>query len=51
MFGFVSSNIDTHHINASGLALDILEKPYALGKIDKEEYEEKKRTLTDTKNQ
>ena len=51
MFGFGSSNIDTHHINSSGSALDILEKPYALGQIDIEEYEERIRTLTDTKNQ
>ena len=51
MFGFGSNNIDTRHIKASGSALDILEKPYTLDQIDIEVYEERIRTLTDTKNQ
>ena len=39
------------HLSVCGLLVDILEKPYTLGQIEKEEYEERKRTLTDTKNQ
>ena len=50
MCGFGSRNTDTHHINSSDSALNILEKRYALGQIDKEEYEKRKRTLTDAKN-
>jgi uncharacterized membrane protein len=46
MCGFNSRDTDGHHINDSDSATDILDKRYAFGKINKEEYEEKKRTLT-----
>jgi len=46
MCGFRSRDTDGQQISASDTALNILEKRYASGEIDKEEYEEKKHTLT-----
>lgn len=45
MCGFGSRQKDWHLISASDSATDILDKRYASGDIDKEEYEDKKRTL------
>jgi hypothetical protein len=46
MSGFGSREKGRHHISISDSATEILDKRYASGEIDKEEYEEKKRTLT-----
>ena len=46
MCGFGSRYKDGFNISTSDSAMDILDKQYAAGHIEKEEYEEKKRTLT-----
>ena len=48
MCGFGSHDEDNPHKNASDSAMDILDKRYALGEIDSEEYAVKKRILTST---
>ena len=48
MCGFGSHDEDDHRKNASDSAMDILDKRYAIGEIDKEEYAEKKRILART---
>ena len=45
MCGFGSRVSGHHRFNTSDSALDILDKMYAMGKIGKEAYEEKKRIL------
>jgi len=45
MCGHNSHDKDSHNLSDSGSAKDILDKRYAIGEINKEEYEEKKRTL------
>jgi uncharacterized membrane protein len=46
MCGFGSRDDDKKHISDSDSAAEILDKRYALGEISKEEYEEKKITLS-----
>ena len=43
MCGFGSREEENHRVNTSDSATKILDKRYALGEIDKEEYEEKKK--------
>jgi uncharacterized membrane protein len=50
MCGFGSRDTDSHHIGSSDSALEILDKRYASGEIEKEEYEEKKRSITKINN-
>jgi putative membrane protein len=45
MCGFGSRDTDSDSTKVSDSAADILDKRYALGEINKEEYEEKKQTL------
>ncbi len=45
MCGFGSRSTDSHRLSASDSATEILDKRYALGEIDKEEYDEKKEAL------
>jgi len=44
--GFGSLGLGSQHITSSDSGMDILNKRYALGEINKEEYEEKKRALS-----
>jgi len=46
MCGLGFRNKSMNHISTSDSATDILDKLYASGEIGKEEYEERKRTLT-----
>jgi len=46
MCGFGFRDKYRRHISTSDSATDILDKRYASGEIDKEEYEGRKRTLT-----
>jgi uncharacterized membrane protein len=47
---FSPRDIENDQTRKSESAIDILDRRYASGEIDKEEYEEKRRTLTDTKD-
>ncbi len=48
MCGFGSRGIDSQQTRTSDSAKDILDKRYASGEINLEEYEKKKITLTDS---
>jgi putative membrane protein len=48
MCGFGSRVVDGQQTEVADSAKDILDKRYASGEINKDEYEEKKRTLTDS---
>ena len=45
---FGPRDIDSHQTKGSDSAIEILDKRYASGEIDKDEYEEIKRILTDS---
>ena len=45
---FGRRKMDNHQNMGSDSAIEILDKRYAAGEINKEEYEEKKRTLTES---
>jgi len=46
MCGFSPRRIDSQQTGGSESAVEILDRRYASGEIDKDEYEEKKRALT-----
>ena len=48
MCGFGPWRVDREQTKTPDSAIDILNKRYASGEINKEEYEDKKRTLTDS---
>lgn len=48
MCGFGSRVVAGQQTEVAGSAKDILDKRYASGEINKDEYEEKKRALTDS---
>lgn len=48
MCGFGSRVVDGQQTEVADSAKDILDKRYVSGEINKDEYEEKKRTLTDS---
>ena len=48
MCGFGSRGIDSEQTRVSDSAIDILDKRYASGEINKEKYEEIKRTLIES---
>ena len=45
MCWFGSRRVNSRYVRSSDSATDILDKRYASGEIEKEEYEDKKRTL------
>jgi uncharacterized membrane protein len=48
MCGFGSRVVDGQQTEVADSARDILDRRYAAGQIDKDEYEEKKRALTNS---